>query len=112
MKQNKVTVRFDGQLYEKMQDNALPTSDLVRQAVRQYLENSEKNMSDDDDSYNEIYSNFYKQEVLPLKKEMSLLTDLNVILQTDKDFLKQQVTALMFAKMPLLARIQMKLLSR
>jgi len=110
-----LSVRIKDELYTKVSTNKLSKAEVVSIALNNFLENvdsvySEKNIENDEDVYNAVYSDLFNIEVLPLKKEVEYLTEINVMLQVDKDYFKQQINALMLAKMPLLARIKLKLL--
>lgn len=116
MSKNKlVACRFDDELYNKINKNVIPNSDLIRTAVIQYLNNTPTEVimeSDEDDLYNKVYNNLYNIEVVPLKQEIKYLNCTVVDLKDDKKWLMTQNNALLLAKMPILGRIKMKLLQR
>lgn len=70
-----------------------------------------------DDVFSEIYNNFYNMELYPkeienryLKKYIIDLKERITDFKTNESYFKQQVNALMLAKMPWLARLKMKFL--
>jgi len=117
--------RFSMEIYNKIDNHELPNSELIRNAVIQYLnegkqDNSTENIDTSEDTYNEVYNTLYNTEVTPLKQEVKHLNDnisrldQNVCdLKDDKLFLQDQLraqTVIAAAKTPLLTRIKMKLL--
>ena len=122
-----MATRFSMEIYNKIDNNELPNSELIRNAVIQYLndgkqDNSTENMDTSEDTYNEVYNTLYNTEVIPLKHEVKHLNDnisrleQNVCdLKDDKLFLQDQLraqTVIAAAKTPLLTRIKMKLLGQ
>ena len=123
-----IAVRFDKNLYNKIEKQNMNNSELIRTAVADFLqENNKKNITEDDfnisdELYNNVYNNMYNYEVAPLKNEVKYLEDKMEVLQTsildlkeDKIFLQNQMhglTVLNAAKTPLLSRIKMKLLKQ
>jgi len=130
MVENKlVAVRFNMDLYNKIDKHELGNSDLIRNAVIQFLDGTTEDvlhdMEDDnisDELYNEVYNTMYNTEVSPLKREIGYLKDKIDGLETtvydlkdDKIFLQNQLhaqTVLNAVKTPLLSRIKMKLLKQ
>lgn len=54
MPSSTITVRFDDELYHKVKNHEMNTSELVRTSVRRFLRDLEgKNVQDDNFSYNE-----------------------------------------------------------
>jgi len=130
MVENKlVAVRFNMDLYNKIDMHKLGNSDLIRNAVIQFLDESNESLPEDiednsisDELYNEVYNSMYNTEISPLKQEIKYLKDKIGGLETtayclkeDKIFLQNQLqaqTLLIAAKTPLLSRIKMKLLKQ
>lgn len=123
-----IAVRFDKELYNKVEQQNMNNSELIRKAVMQFLEGkhdvavSEKDTIISDGLYNDVYNSLYNQEVTPLKNEIKYLKDKVQLLQTnlvdlksDKLFLQNEIQALTVlhaAKTPLLSRLKMKLLKK
>jgi len=122
-----MATRFSMEIYKKIDNHKLPNSELIRNAVIQYLnesklDNSTENIDTNEDTYNEVYNTLYNTEVAPLKQEVKHLNDnisrldQNVCdLKDDKLFLQDQLraqTVIAAAKTPLLTRIKMKLLGQ
>ena len=122
-----MATRFSIEMYNKIDNHELPNSELIRNAVIQYLsngkqDNSTENIDTSEDTYNEVYNTLYNTEVTPLKQEVKHLNDnisrldQNVCdLKDDKLFLQDQLraqTVIAAAKTPLLTRIKMKLLGQ
>ena len=122
-----MATRFSMEIHNKIDNHELPNSELIRNAVIQYLnegkqDNSTENIDTSEDTYNEVYNNLYNTEVTPLKQEVKHLNDnisrldQNVCdLKDDKLFLQDQLraqTVIAAAKTPLLTRIKMKLLGQ
>jgi hypothetical protein len=123
-----IAVRFDKNLYNKIEKQSMSNSELIRKAVADFLqENTKKTTIEDDfnitdELYNNVYNNMYNYEVSPLKNEIKHLKDKIGVMQTaildlkeDKVFLQNQMhalTVLNVAKTPLLSRIKMKLLKQ
>jgi len=122
-----MATRFSMEIYNKIDNHELPNSELIRNAVIQYLsngkqDNSTENIDTSEDTYNEVYNTLYNTEVTPLKQEVKHLNDnisrldQNVCdLKDDKLFLQDQLraqTVIAAAKTPLLTRIKMKLLGQ
>ena len=122
-----MATRFSMEMYNKIDNHELPNSELIRNAVIQYLnegkqDNSTENIDTSEDTYNEVYNTLYNTEVTPLKQEVKHLNDnisrldQNVCdLKDDKLFLQDQLraqTVIAAAKTPLLTRIKMKLLGQ
>ena len=122
-----MATRFSMEIYNKIGNHELPNSELIRNAVIQYLndgkqDNSTENIDTSEDTYNEVYNTLYNTEVTPLKQEVKHLNDnisrldQNVCdLKDDKLFLQDQLraqTVIAAAKTPLLTRIKMKLLGQ
>jgi hypothetical protein len=120
-----IATRFSMEIHSKIDNHELPNSELIRNAVIQYLnggkqDNSAENIDTSEDMYNEVYNTLYNTEVTPLKQEVKHLNDnmsrmeQNVCdLKDDKLFLQDQLraqTVIAAAKTPLLTRIKMKLL--
>ena len=120
-------------MYNRIDRHELPNSVLIRNAVIQYLNNTDgleqsditvehkdKNDETCNEIYNEVYNTLYNIEIMSLKKDIKYLNDKicgleqNVFyLKDDKLFLQEQLhaqTILAAAKTPLLTRIKMKLL--
>ncbi len=121
-----IAVRFDKDLYNKIEQQNMNNSELIRKAVTQFLEGKDhiSELGEDDaisdELYNNVYNSLYNQEVTPLKTEIRHLNDKMEVLQTnildlksDKLFLQNEIQALTVlhaAKTPLLSRLKMKLL--
>jgi len=77
---NKITVRFDGQLYDKVRHHELSNSDLIRKAVRQYFRsvepNNRLNMDGPTMSYDQDLIKLYQDQVQDLKLTNSHLLDM------------------------------------
>ncbi len=130
MVENKlVAVRFNMNLYNKIDTHELGNSDLIRNAVIQFLDESNEILPEEtedidisDELYNEVYNSMYNTEISPLKQEINYLKDKIGGLETtayglkeDKIFLQNQLhaqTVLIAAKTPLLSRIKMRLLKQ
>ena len=130
MVENKlVAVRFNMDLYNKIDMHQLGNSDLIRNAVIQFLDESNESLPEEtednnisDELYNEVYNCMYNTEISPLKQEINYLKDkigglekTAYGLKEDKTFLQNQLqaqTLLIAAKTPLLSRIKMKLLKQ
>lgn len=125
---HKITFRVDDNLYNEIVGHSMATSDLIRKSVRQFLNPKIENvghvvgqMGDEisDDIYSEIYNEFYNLELHPLNIEKRYLKNENkdlreriVYFKNNELYFKQQINALMIAKIPLLARLKMWLLRR
>ncbi len=122
-----MATRFSMETYNKIDNHELPNSEIIRNAVIQYLndgkqDNSTDNIDTSEDTYNEVYNTLYNTEVTPLKQEVKHLNDnigrleQNVCdLKDDKLFLQDQLraqTVIAIAKTPLLTRIKIKLLGQ
>lgn len=102
----------------RLREGGLTNTEILRKALYNFdngIQGEDRtvnlvNQENEEDVYNEVYSNFYNQEVVPLKKEIDHLSILVTMLQADKDYFKQQINSLILVKMPLLTRIKMKLL--
>ena len=125
-----MAIRFDMELYNKIDKHELPNSDLVRNAVLQYLNGSRQDAPekiekvedaiDDDEVYNEVYNTLYNTEVLPLKhdikhlqEKIDMLNQSIYDLKSDKLFLQKQLhaqTLIAASRTPLLTRIKTKFL--
>ena len=130
MVENKlVAVRFNMDLYNEIDTHELGNSDLIRNAVIQFLDKSNEISPEEtedigisDELYNEVYNSMYNTEISPLKQEINYLKDkiggletTSYDLKEDKIFLQNQLhaqTVLNAAKTPLLSRIKMKLLKQ
>ena len=122
-----MATRFSVEIYNKIDNHELPNSELIRNAVIQYLndgkqDNLTENIDTNEDTYNEVYNTLYNTEVTPLKQEVKHLNDnisrldQNVCdLKDDKLFLQDQLraqTVIVAAKTSMLTRIKMKLLGQ
>ena len=116
MERNKIIAcRFDKDLYSKINEHDLKNSDIIRQAVKQFLnghgqENAE---IDDDDYYSTVYNDLYNVEMAPLTQENTYLKKTVHVLENDKVFLMDEVRALTVmsaSRIPLLQRIKKRLL--
>ena len=120
-----MSVRFEENLYDKIEEHALPNSKLIRTAVLHFLNGSlpTKNECEEDisdDIYGNVYTTLYNMEILPLKQNIKHYEDtINMLektvinLENDKNFLQQQLhaqTLLTASKIPLLSRIKTKFL--
>ena len=107
-----VACRFDMPLYNKINEHVIQNSDLIRQAVIQFLNNgTQENIEvDDEDLYNTVYNELYNMEIAPLKQENDYLSRSVHVLEGDKCFLMDEVRALTImsaSKIPLLQRINL-----
>jgi hypothetical protein len=112
-----MATRFSMETYNKIDNSELPNSELIRNAVIQYLndgkqDNLTENIDTSEDTYNKVYNTLYNTEMIPLKQEVNHLQNV-CDLKDDKLFLQDQLraqTVIAAAKTPLLTRIKMKLL--
>ncbi|MCK5030649.1 MAG: hypothetical protein KAR64_04220 [Thermoplasmatales archaeon] len=115
------------EIYNKIDNHELPNSQLIRNAVIQYLndgkqDDSTENIDTSEDTYNKVYNTLYTTEMTPLKQEVKHLNDnisrleQNVCdLKDDKLFLQDQLRAqsvIAAAKTLLLTCIKIKLLGQ
>ena len=122
-----MATRFSMEIYNKIDNHELPNSQLIRNAVIQYLndgkqDDSTENIDTSEDTYNKVYNTLYTTEMTPLKQEVKHLNDnisrleQNVCdLKDDKLFLQDQLRAqsvIAAAKTLLLTRIKIKLLGQ
>ena len=107
-----VACRFDAPLYNKINNHTIQNSDLIRQAVIQFLNNGTRENIDVDDEYlySTVYNELYNVEIAPLKQENKYLTRSVHVLENDKSFLMDEVRALTVmtaSKIPLLQKINL-----
>jgi len=107
-----VACRFDMPLYNKINNHTIQNSDLIRQAVIQFLNNGTRENIDVDDEYlySSVYNELYNMEIAPLKQENKYLTRSLHVLENDKSFLMDEVRALTVmtaSKIPLLQKINL-----
>lgn len=122
-----MATRFSMEIYNKIDNHELPNSQLIRNAVIQYLndgkqDDSTENIDTSEDTYNKVYNTLYTTEMTPLKQEVKHLNDnisrleQNVCdLKDDKLFLQDQLRAqsvIAAAKTLLLTCIKIKLLGQ
>ena len=97
-----ITVRFSLQLYDKVLQHELSNSDLIRTSVIQYFSSAGPTPPVGDagntTSYDTELFNALNSQILELKN--------------DKQYLQNQVNALMLSSIPLLSRVKLKLLQR
>lgn len=90
----------------------------VNDALQAYLRNggsvNQPDLQDEDDEtiYSKAYSDLYQIEVNPLKTQLQLKDQIINMLNSDKDYLKQQNQVLLMVRHPLLARIKLALLKK
>ncbi|NQT23957.1 hypothetical protein HQ585_01245 [candidate division KSB1 bacterium] len=117
MDRNKIIAcRFDKDLYNKINECDLKNSDIIRQAVKQFLNGHGQNaeIDDDDEYYSIVYNDLYNVEMSPLIQENRHLEGKVHGLEDDKVFLMDEVRALTVmsaSRIPLLQRIKKRLLS-
>ena len=85
-----MAARVDNDLYKKVKHHDLPMADLVRKSLVQYFRELEPNQK---------LTNVYDR-------------DLVGHLQNEIEYLRSQNQALMYASIPLLSRVKMKLLGQ
>lgn len=109
-----IACRFHKDLYDKINEYDLKNSDILRQAVMQFLNNGPENAEiDDDDYYSIVYNDLYNVEMAPLAQENTYLKKTVHVLENDKTFLMDEVRALTVmsaSRIPLLQRIKKRLL--
>ena len=120
-----IAIRLDDNLYNRIEQQKLPRSELIRTAIEHFLDqefHQQQNQDDDiaDDLYQDIYNTLYNAEVQPLKEELqyhnrivTLLERQVQELQQDKQFLQDQLhaqTVLTASKNPWFQNIKTKLL--
>ena len=112
-----IAIQLETQLLKKLDDQSIPRNDIINKALETYFIKEDQNDSAfikveeenpilkeqpietiTEDLYNEIYSNLYNTEIIPLKKQMGLQRELIETLQyeieeyrNDKKFLKHQI---------------------
>ena len=109
-----IAIQVETKLLKKIDDLDVPRNDLIHNALETFLtknqkkdtafvkvETKETNEQPSEDLYNEIYSNLYNTEIIPLKDQIRLQRELIETLQyeieeyrNDKTFLKQQIRLL------------------
>ncbi|MBU0497939.1 MAG: ribbon-helix-helix domain-containing protein, partial [Candidatus Thermoplasmatota archaeon] len=100
-----IAIRLDDELYNRIEQQNLPRSELIRTAIEHFLaQTSLQQTAQDndiaDDLYQDIYNTLYNTEVQPLKEELqyhqrivTLLERQLKELQQDKQFLQNQLHA-------------------
>jgi hypothetical protein len=115
----RINVRLPDDLYSELHNKNGSMTDIICTALRTQFNNQnmiDVQCTDEDDSklnmQNELYSNMYNMEVLPLKKEIEHKIEIIKILEKDKEYLQGQNNALLISKIPLLTKLKMKLIEK
>ena len=108
-----IAIQLETQLLKKLDDQDIPRNDVINKALALFLTQDEKKdkafvevekeeqpsiETTSEDLYNEIYSNLYNTEIIPLKNQLIQQRELIETLKDeieeyrkDKAFLKQQI---------------------
>jgi len=115
-----IAIQLETQLLKKLDDKDMSRNDIIKKALETYFVKEEDKKESafitvaeesplneihledrTENLYNEIYSNLYNTEVIPLKKEIDLQRELIETLQyeieeyrNDKEFLKHHIRLL------------------